>query len=163
MKTRLLLFVFFLLVVPSFAQSSAAGSQAIASDSQRLTPFAQTLLDTEHAFIAAHERGDRQYLKNTVADDFVGVDNNGNSSGKADMLEDVEPAKPASDKQRPILYFFEVVPLNEGAAVVTYDAVRPGERPRYVHVSDTWVKQGEQWKLKFQQETPNLWSALDTD
>jgi Domain of unknown function (DUF4440) len=164
MKTRLLLFVFGLLVVvPCFAQSSPAGSQAIASESRHLTPFAQTLLDTEHAFIAAQGRGDRQYLKNTVADDFVGVDNNGNSSGKADMLEDVEPAKPASDKEGPILYFFEVVPLNDGAGVVTYDAVRPGDHPRYVHVSHTWVKQGEQWKLKFQQETPNLWSALDTD
>lgn len=164
MKTRLLLPVFcFLVAVPSFAQSSAAASQAITSDSQHLTPFAQSLLDTEDAFLAAMGRGDAQYVKNAVAEDFVGVGSNGDSSGKKDMLEDLRPAKAASDKEGPILYFFEVVPLNDGAAVVTYDAVRPGERPRYVHVSDTWVKQGGQWKLKFQQETPNLWSALDTD
>ena len=163
MKACILLSVFCFLVVPSWAQSSAAASQAMASDAQHLTPLAQKLLDTENAFLAALGRGDAQYVKNAVAEDFVGVGSNGDSGGKKDMLEDLQPAKPASDKERPILYFFEVVPLNEGAAVVTYDAVRPGDHPRYVHVSDTWAKQGDQWKLKFEQETPNLWSALDTD
>jgi len=27
------------------------------------------------------------------------------------------------------------------------------ETPRYQHVSSVWVKQGDQWKLKFQQAT----------
>jgi hypothetical protein len=30
-------------------------------------------------------------------------------------------------------------------------------------LSDTWVKQGGQWKLKFQQSTLNLWSSHDLD
>jgi len=53
------------------------------------------------------------------------------------------------------------LPLNENAAVVTYNAVLPGEGARYQHLSNVWVKQGDQWKLKFQQSTPNLWSLGD--
>jgi len=30
-------------------------------------------------------------------------------------------------------------------------------------MSDTWAKDGGKWKLKFQQYTPNLWSATDFD
>ena len=58
-------------------------------------------------------------------------------------------------------YDFKVLPLNENAAVVTYNAVLPGEGARYQHLSNVWVKQGDQWKLKFQQSTPNLWSLGD--
>jgi hypothetical protein len=163
-KTRLFEVVLcFSVVMPLFAQNAGSTPQAMAADSQHLTPFAQSLLDTENAFLAAMERGDAPYAKNVVAEDFVGVGSNGDSSGKSDLLDDLHPVKQASDKGRRILYFFEVVPLNDGAAVVTYDVVRPGEHPRYLHVSDTWVKQGEQWKLKFRQATPNLWSALDLD
>jgi hypothetical protein len=162
MKNWWLVAVTLLLACPAFAQGTAEGSHAVVSEARR-TPFAQSLLEVEQAFLAALDRGDAAYVKNAVADDFVGVGSNGDSSGKKDMLEDLHARKPGGDQERPILYFFEVVPLNEGAAVVTYDAVRPGERPRYVHVSNTWVKQGGQWKLMFEQETPNLWSALDTD
>jgi hypothetical protein len=48
--------------------------------------------------------------------------------------------------------------------VVTYKAVFPGsELDKYQHLSDSWVKQNGQWKLKFQQSTLNLWSAHDLD
>lgn len=161
MKNSWLLAAVFL-ALPAFAQGTAEGTHAIASESKR-TPFEQSLIEIEQAYLAALDRGDAAYLKNAVADDFVSVNSNGDSSGKRDLVEDLQPSKSASDKERPILYFFEVIALNDAAAVVTYDAVRPGERPRYVHVSRTWVKQGEQWKLKFQQETPNLWSAMDID
>jgi len=29
----------------------------------------------------------------------------------------------------------------------------PGMAPRYQHISDLWVKQDDQWRLKFQQAT----------
>ena len=52
----------------------------------------------------------------------------------------------------------QVVPLNEGAAVVTYDVIirmvhYDDETPRYQHISSIWVKQGNDWKLRFQQAT----------
>jgi hypothetical protein len=30
-------------------------------------------------------------------------------------------------------------------------------------MTDTWAKVGSQWKLKFRQITPNLWSENDLD
>jgi len=55
-------------------------------------------------------------------------------------------------------YGIQVVQLNEGAAVVTYDVIIRMARydediPRYQHISSVWVKLGEQWKLRFQQAT----------
>jgi hypothetical protein len=55
----------------------------------------------------------------------------------------------------------QVVPLNENAAIVTWNEIDPGSTPKYVHLSAVWVKQDGQWKLKFQQSTPNVWSAYD--
>jgi hypothetical protein len=34
---------------------------------------------------------------------------------------------------------------------------------RYQHMSSVWVMEGGAWKLKFQQATPNEWSANDID
>ena len=57
-------------------------------------------------------------------------------------------------------YDFKVLPVSENVAIVTYDAIMEVavdddeiQIPRYQHMSSVWVKQGEQWKLKFQQAT----------
>ena len=60
-------------------------------------------------------------------------------------------------------YDFHVVKLNDDSAVVAYNLIVPGEHPRYRHMADTWAKIDGQWKLKFRQITPNLWSANDLD
>jgi len=120
----------------------------------------QTLISAEKNLLDAFQRGDITYIRNAVDSDFYAIATNGDGYGKADLLEGI-PTYGGQNRTKPILYFLKVVPLNDGAAVVTYDAVFPGQRPRYQHLSDTWVKQGEQWKLKFQQSTPNLWSAND--
>jgi hypothetical protein len=60
-------------------------------------------------------------------------------------------------------YDFHVVKLNDDSAVVAYDLIVPGVHSRYRHMADTWAKIGGQWKLKFRQITPNLWSETDTD
>ncbi len=48
--------------------------------------------------------------------------------------------------------------LGDNAAIVTYDAIvreapeeDQGPPPRYQHFSSVWMKQGDQWKLKFHQ------------
>lgn len=119
----------------------------------------QDLVAMQKAFIAAQERGDAEYVKNAVAEGFTGIETNGGTTDRAEFIR-VEPGeKPGKP---PILYDFRVIPLDADCAVVTYDAVFPGnERERYQHVSDTWVNQDGHWKLKFQQITLNLWSALD--
>jgi len=61
-------------------------------------------------------------------------------------------------------YNVKVVELGDAAAIVTYDVVMQvppaedqGAPPRYQHWSSTWIKQGDQWKIKFQQTTPTHW------
>ena len=124
--------------------------------------FEQELINTEKAFLDAMERGDAEYVKNAVADDFMVIETNGDASGKAELVHYVHP--PQKHEPKPFLYQWHVVQLDQDCAVVTYDAVFHGAPiDRYQHLSDTWVKQNGQWKLKFQQTTVNLWSAHDLD
>lgn len=124
--------------------------------------FDQELINNEKAFLDAVERGDAQYVKNAVADDFMVIETNGDSSGKAELVHGVKPAQKPEPK--PFLYQWHVVQLDSDCAVVTYNAVYHGAPiDRYQHLSDTCVKQNGQWKLKFEQTTVNLWSAHDLD
>lgn len=122
----------------------------------------QELIDTQKAFLDAQERGDAEYVRSAVADDFLAIETNGDSSGKRELVHGIHP--PENSKAKPTWYQFNVVQLDSDCAVVTYNAVFHGAPlDRYQHLSDTWVKQGGQWKLKFQQTTVNLWSAHDLD
>jgi hypothetical protein len=144
--------------LPAFARKGVPG--AFQNQSKPQSALEQTLISAEKNLMEAMERNDVAYARNAVSDDFYAIGTNGDSHSKGDLLEDMHEDG-GKGKGKPILYFFQVIPLNDGAAVVTYDMVKPGERPRYQHISNTWVKQGDQWKLKFQQSTPNLWSAND--
>jgi hypothetical protein len=57
-----------------------------------------------------------------------------------------------------------VVSAGEGVAIVTYNVVLrvppsedQGPPPRYQHFTTVWVKQGDVWKMKFQQMTAAHW------
>jgi hypothetical protein len=124
--------------------------------------FAQKLIDLQKELVSAQERGDAAYVRNALADDFTAIETNGGTTDKADLVRDLHPTN--RPQRAAILYQFEVLQLDENCAVVTYNAVFPGkELDRYQHLSDTWVKQGQEWTLKFQQSTLNLWSAHDLD
>lgn len=113
----------------------------------------------QKAFIAAQERGDAEYVKNAVADDFTAIESNGGTTDREEFVRVGQGEKPGPS---PLLYDFKVIQLDENSAVVTYNVVfPPEERDRYQHMSDTWVNQDGHWKLKFQQTTLNLWSAHD--
>jgi hypothetical protein len=145
------------LTLPLLARAASPASEA-----KPLSAFDQSMITTEKDLLEALERGDIAYVQNAVADDFVSIGTNGDSGDKGEILGAARhPAPPEHKQSKPILYDFKVVQLNDSAAVVTYNAVLPGSNPRYQHISSTWVKQGDQWKLKFEQTTPNLWSAMD--
>ena len=144
MKTRLLVCC---LGMASFAMAQ--------SPEKPLSPFEQTLINQEKAVLQAIGKHDKQTLQNTLTDDFVqaGVDA-GLSQHEALSESPIQSIMP---------YNFRVLPVAEKVAIVTYDAVvksAPNEDdislPRYQRLSSLWVKQGDQWRLKFQQATPVL-------
>jgi hypothetical protein len=121
---------------------------------QSISPFAQQLLDLERNFADAERRHDRDFVKRTLTDDFLSINSNGETHSKAEILSDV--SDDARLEYR--IYNAQVVPVNENAAVVTYDVIvrmvhYDEDTPRYQRVSSIWVKQGSEWKLKFQQAT----------
>lgn len=166
MKTRLLI-VFVLwsaMAVPLFAQTSARQLPAAAALANRFEPqplnaFDKQLIDTEKALLDAFYKGDASYVKEAIAEDFFAIGANGDTGNKAELVEWVHSS--AHEGPAPIVYDFKVVKLSDNAAVVTYNAVFDVRYERYQHLSATWVKEGGQWKLKFQQTTLNLWSAHD--
>jgi hypothetical protein len=123
-------------------------------DSGTLSPLEQQLISFEKAIPEAQKRHDIDFYKHTLTDDFVAVGTDAKLHAKEEILEDLRSTDLV--EYRP--YDLQVVQLNDGAAVVTYDVIIQMSRydediPRYQHISSIWVKIGDQWKLKFQQAT----------
>ena len=124
-----------------------------------LSPLEQSLMDAEKGFVAAAKKGDIDYFKRTLTDDFSFVQFDGQLYDRQDMLDQFGDG---GLNLQP--YDMKVVTAGDGVAIVTYDVVlrvRPtedqGPPPRYQHFSTVWVKQGDTWKMKFQQMTASHW------
>ena len=152
MKNHLLV-----LIITSIAIPLALGQAS--APPKPLTPFEQTLVAAEKGFIEAAKKGDPAFLQRTLTDDFSFVAFDGQLYGRQEMIDefgyggiDVLP------------YDMKAVALGDSAAIVTYDValrVPPvedqGPPPRYQHFSTVWVKQGDAWKMKFQQMSVSHW------
>jgi hypothetical protein len=125
------------------------------ASAQTSTPFDQQLIDQQKQFLQATQAKNAATLRQSVADDFRGIGTNGDFYDKGEVIDGL----PKDTRS----YDFRVIRLNDDSAIVTYNLVVPGTRPRYRHMADTWAKVDGQWKLKFQQVTPNLFSANDFD
>jgi hypothetical protein len=121
--------------------------------------FDQQLIDQQKELLQAVESRNQTAVDRAVGDDFQGIEINGDFYGKEEVVESARNGVPKDTRA----YEFQVVKLTKDAAVVAYNLVVPGEHPRYRHMADTWAKVDGQWKLKFRQITPNLWSAADLD
>jgi hypothetical protein len=121
--------------------------------------FNRQLIDQQKQFLQATESKNASAVDHAVADDFRGIGANGDFYDKSDVVESAQAGTP----QQTRAYDFVVIKLDDYSAVVAYDLIVPGEHPRYCHMADTWTKIDGQWKLKFRQITPNLWSANDLD
>jgi hypothetical protein len=153
MKTGLLSVLVF-----CYATAISGVAQSV-QHAKNLSPLEQTLISAEKSFIAAAKKGDAGFLKRTLADDFSFVGFDGQLYGRQDMIDQL--AEGGVDLQS---YSMKVVSAGEDVAIVTYDAIMrvpaaqdQGPPPRYQHWSSVWVKQGDAWKLKFQQTTPTHW------
>jgi hypothetical protein len=125
------------------------------NDAKPQSPLATQLIALEKSLPEAEKRHDREFYKRTLTDDYVSIDTDGKSHGRDEILGDL----PSTELTEFRPYNIRVVPLNDNAAVVTYDVIiimahYDDDTPRYQHISSIWVKQGDQWRLKFQQATP---------
>ena len=129
--------------------TAKSGSPATANSS-----LTDLLLGKEKSLPEAQKRKDVNFFKNITTDDFLEVAADAKVYSRDELLE----ALNIVDLQNYSIYDAKVIPLNENAAVVTYDAivqmsVGDERAPRYQHVSSVWVNQGGKWLLKFQQAT----------
>jgi hypothetical protein len=140
-----------------FFSATLALSQA--SSPKPVSAFDQQLIDRQKQFLQATQAKQTTAIDRDIADDFQGIQENGALIDIGDLLESAQDGMPKDTRA----YDFHVVKLNNDSAVVAYNLVVPGEHPRYLHLADTWARIDGQWKLKFRQITPNLWSANDLD
>jgi hypothetical protein len=148
MRTTSLLCATILTVTLVFAQTAKPDSV-----------FDQQLIDQQKQLLHASETRNQTAIERAIANDFQGIEINGDFYGKEEVVESAGNGMPKDTRA----YEFQVVKLTEDSAVVAYNLIVPGEHPRYRHMADTWAKIDGQWKLKFRQITPNLWSAADLD
>jgi hypothetical protein len=148
--------VFMILLGCGFPVIGAGQANAPA---KALSPLEQTLVSAEMSFVDAAKKGDIAYFKRTLTDDFSYVGFDGQLSNRQDILDRF--AEGGVNLQP---YDMKVVMAGEGVAIVTYDVVLrvppaqdQGPPPRYQHFSTIWVKQGDAWKMKFQQMTASHW------
>jgi hypothetical protein len=137
----------------------AAVAQTANPPDKPLSPLEQTLITNEKDFIAAAKKGDAAFFKRTLADDFSFVAFDGELGSRQDMIDGF-----SSGGVDIMPYDIKVLSVSDGVAIVTYDAVYrvppsedEGPPPRYQHFSTLWVKNGDAWKMKFQQMTAAHW------
>jgi hypothetical protein len=143
-------------IVAVISVSLGCFAQQESSTASALTRVEENLISQSHAVWRAELAKDAAALQRLVSDDFQQVGSEGKLHDKRELIDDAQEGI-LNDFR---LYNFRVMPLDETAAIVTFDAIihQPeGDddlAPRYQHVSDVWVKQGEQWRLRFEQATP---------
>jgi len=105
------------------------------------------------------KKGDAAFFKSTLTDDFSFVGYDGQLYERQDVIDQL-----SGGGLDLLPYNMKVIPAGDGVAIVTYDVVvrvppaeDQGPPPRYQHFSTTWVKQGDVWKMKFQQMTASHW------
>ena len=148
---------FALLIGTVLVSSILAVSQSSAA--KPLSAFDQQLTDQQKHFLQATDARNTSVVDHAIAEDFQGIGVNGDFYDRSEILDATKEAKPKETRA----YEFHVIRLNDDSAIVAYNQIVPSDHPRYRHMSDTWVKTDGQWKLKFRQITPNLWSANDLD
>ena len=149
----------FVVVIAVFLVLSAAAFGQAVAPAKPLSPLEQTLIAAEKDFVEAAKKGDAAFFKRTLTDDFSFVGDDGQLNDRQQMLDD--RAEPGFDL---LPYNMKVVAVSDDVAIVTYDVVLrvPAAQeqyapPRYQHFSTVWVKQGDVWKMKFQQMSVSHW------
>ncbi len=154
MKSSLI--IAFLLSVSLLGSVSAQTANA---PTKPLSSTEQALMSAEKSFIDAAKKGDVSFFKSTLTSDFSFVSFDGQLYERQDMLD--EYGQPGTNL---LPYEMKVITPADGVGIVTYNVVYrvpraedQGPPPRYQHFTTVWVKQGDVWKMKFQQMTAAHW------
>jgi hypothetical protein len=146
------------LIVILLASNICAFGQA-AAPAKPPSAMEQTLMAAEKSYVEAVKKGDAAFLKQTLTDDFSFVAFDG---GLYDRREIIDQFSSGGVDLLP--YNMKVMTVGDGVGIVTYDVVMrvpasedQGPPPRYHCFSTVWVKQGEAWKMRFQQMTVAHW------
>jgi hypothetical protein len=138
--------------------SVISGVAQIAATTAPASPEEQALVSKTHALAQALKTKDLGFLNRTLTADFHEVWSDGRLHSKADVLGEMEEWRSVQEFSP---YNLRVLPVNNDAALVTYDCIvkmpegdAPNMAPRYQHISDLWLKQDDQWRLRFEQFTP---------
>ena len=113
----------------------------------------QELIANSKAVLEAQKTKDANALKSMLAPDFQRITSTGDLQKAADFVDDAKESKLRSY----LMYQPEVLTVSDTAEIITFNAVvdmPEGDdylAPRYQRLSDLWVKQGDQWRLKFEQ------------
>jgi Domain of unknown function (DUF4440) len=149
------IFVAFLMFAP-FVSAVAQAANPLAKPT---TAFEQSLMTAEKSFIDAGKKGDTAFLDRTLTDDFSYVGSDGQLADRSDMIDYI-----SGGGQNLLPYDMKVIPVSDSVGIVTYDVVvrvppteDQGPPPRYQHFSTVWVKQGDVWKMRFQQKSVSHW------
>jgi hypothetical protein len=117
----------------------------------------QVLMEKSNEVHSLRKSKDVNGIKMLLTDDFDYVGGDGRLHHRDELLGDMQDGTLRDFK----LYEPQAVQIDSGAALLVYNAIvdmregdDPGMAPRYQKVSDLWVKQGSDWRLKFEQATP---------
>lgn len=119
--------------------------------------LAQVLMEKSNEVHSLRKSKDLNGIKSLLTDDFDYVGGDGRLHHRDELLGDMQDGTLRDFE----LYEPQAVQIDSNAALLTYNAILdmregddPGMAPRYQKVSDLWVKQGDIWRLKFEQATP---------
>jgi hypothetical protein len=153
MKTVLVLSSVIILWVASFAQAAPQSSEA----------DAQAMIAKSKAVLEAIKAKDVQTLNGLLADNFRSVNLAGDFGSRQEMLglahegfmKDFLFYNPRTfriDNDSILVSYNAAITLSDAAMEELVDDNITW--PRYSKVSDLWVREGSEWKLKFEQITP---------
>ncbi len=119
-------------------------------------PLAQSLIANSNAVHSLTKSKNVSALRLLLTDDFQNVSSDGKLHGRSELVGNAEEGT-LHDFQ---FYDPRVMQIDADTALVTYNLIvsmPEGDdllAPRYQKISDLWVRQGSEWRLKFEQATP---------
>jgi hypothetical protein len=136
---------------------SAAALAQIGQGTEGSGSLVEALMEKSNEVHSLRKSKDVSGMKPLLADDFEYVGGDGRLHHRDELLEDAQDGTLHDFK----LYEPRAIQIDSGTALLTYSAIldmregdEPGMAPRYQKVSDLWVRQGNDWRLKFEQATP---------